>query len=97
MRGKRSLELSSVFRFFSRYRTLVHLQVELEYQPGRLADLVQLLAHGGAFLTDLNPDRAPYRMGLAEASTEVTFLVKGSRHAEEIIKKLKAAGFRYRF
>jgi (p)ppGpp synthase/HD superfamily hydrolase len=85
-----------VLRFFAGYRTKVHLDVQLGYQLGRLADLVQLIARSGALITDLNPDRTHYPLGMGEASTEVSFLAKGRGHAEEILKKLKAAGFLYR-
>ena len=71
----------------------VHLHVGLGFESGRLADLVQLLARSGATITDLEPDRSLYHVGMPERSTEVTFLVKTSRHKKEILEALSAKGF----
>jgi hypothetical protein len=35
----------------------VHLHVELGFESGRLADLVELLAHSRILITDLKPNR----------------------------------------
>jgi hypothetical protein len=59
----------------------VHLVVELGFQHGRLADLIQLLAESGVTISGLKPDRSLYHVAMPERSAEVTFLsrVYGTR------------------
>jgi hypothetical protein len=45
------------FRIHIERQVAVHLYVELGFQHGRLADLVQILAESGVTITDLQPDR----------------------------------------
>lgn len=71
----------------------VHIHVELGFQSGRLADLVQLLARSRATITDLEPDRSLYHVGMPERFAEVSFLVKAARHKTEILRELSAKGF----
>lgn len=71
----------------------VHLVVELSFQAGRLADLIQLLAQSQVMIVDLKPDRALYHLGLPERSAEVTFLVTSLRHKNGILRELSAKGF----
>jgi (p)ppGpp synthase/HD superfamily hydrolase len=74
----------------------VHLYVELGFQSGRLADLVQLLAHSEVTIKDLKTDRSMYHLGMPERSAEVTFLVASLRHKERVLGKLAAMGFTFR-
>jgi (p)ppGpp synthase/HD superfamily hydrolase len=71
----------------------VHIHVELGFQSGRLADLVQLLARSRVTITDLEPDRSLYHVGMPERFAEVSFLVKTARHKAEILRELAANGF----
>jgi len=82
-----------LFRFVTEYRVEVELAVRLNYQLGRLADLVQVLAHSGALITDLNPDRSSYSLGMAEASTTVKFRVRNLDHRDQVIKAIRAQEF----
>lgn len=75
---------------------VVRLHVALGFESGRLADLVQLLARSGATITDLEPDRSLYHVGMPERSTEVTFLAKTEAHKAEIMKALSAKAFMVR-
>ena len=81
------------FRIRTESQIEVHLQVELGFQHGRLADLVQLLARSQATITDLEPDRTLYHVGMPERSTEVSFAVKSAKHKAEILKELSTKGF----
>jgi hypothetical protein len=71
----------------------VHLVVELSFQAGRLADLIQLLAQSKVMIVDLKPDRALYHLGMPERSAEVTFLVKSLRHRKAVLRELSVKGF----
>jgi (p)ppGpp synthase/HD superfamily hydrolase len=71
----------------------VHIYVELGFKSGRLADLVQLLARSKVTITDLEPDRSLYHVGMPERSTEVTFLVKTASHKVEVLRELSSKGF----
>ena len=84
------------FRIRIERQVTVHLDVELGFESGRLADLVQLLARSGTTITDLLADRSMYHLGMPERSTEVTFLAKNSRHRREILRNLSEHGFRVR-
>lgn len=74
----------------------VRLYVELGFKSGRLADLVQLLARSKVTITDLEPDRALYHVGMPERSTDVTFLVKTPRQKTEVLRVLSGKGFEVR-
>jgi (p)ppGpp synthase/HD superfamily hydrolase len=87
--------LPPVFRFGLEYRVEVELEVRLNYQLGRLADLVQVLAHSDALITDLEPDRSHYSLGLGEATTGVKFRVRDKRHREQVFEAIMDEGFRF--
>jgi (p)ppGpp synthase/HD superfamily hydrolase len=84
------------FRICYERQIEVHLHVELGFKSGRLADLVQLLARSKVTITDLEPDRSLYHVGMPERSTEVTFLVKTTGHKAEVLGELSAKGFTIR-
>jgi len=89
--------LRFLLRLASEYRLEVHLEIKLNcFQMGRLADLVQLLAHSSALVTDLRPDRSRYHLGLGEASAEITIRVRDARHRLQILKELDREHFDYR-
>lgn len=77
-------------------RLEIRLRVQLGFEHGRLADLVQLLAHSNVMITDLEPDRSLYHVGMPERFTEVTFLVKSAKHKAEVFRQLTAKGFEVR-
>jgi (p)ppGpp synthase/HD superfamily hydrolase len=87
--------MPSFFRFGTEYRVEVELEVRLNYQLGRLADLVQVLAHSGALITDLNPDRSHYPLGMGEATTGVRFRIRDKRHREQVFEAIRGQGFRF--
>jgi (p)ppGpp synthase/HD superfamily hydrolase len=87
--------MPALFRFGAEYRVEVELEVRLNYQLGRLADLVQILAHSDALITDLNPDRSRYALGMGEATTTVKFRVRDSRHREQIFETIRGHEFRF--
>jgi hypothetical protein len=87
----------ALWRFVTEYQLEVNLEVKLNcFQMGRLAELVQLLAHSSALITDLQPDRSHYHLGLAEASAEITFRVKDTRHRLQVLNALARKQFDYR-
>jgi hypothetical protein len=81
------------FRFRVERQIAVCLHVDLGFQHGRLADLVQRLAHSDVLITDLKTDRSMYHLGMPERSAEVRFLVKSLRHKESVLEKLADKGF----
>jgi (p)ppGpp synthase/HD superfamily hydrolase len=81
------------FRIRTERQIEVHLYVELGFQSGRLADLVQLLAKSDARITDLIPDRSLYHLGMPERSAEVTFLVTSLEHKNGVLRELSTKGF----
>jgi|HubBroStandDraft_1064217.scaffolds.fasta_scaffold85898_2 (p)ppGpp synthase/HD superfamily hydrolase len=83
------------FRSGPDYRIEAELAVRLNYQLGRLADLVQVLAHSDALIVDLNPDRSHYSLGLGEASTRVKFRVRNLDHRDQVLKAIRAQGFQF--
>jgi (p)ppGpp synthase/HD superfamily hydrolase len=87
--------MSSFFRFGAEYRVEVELEVRLNYQLGRLADLVQVLAHSDALITDLNPDRSHYALGMGEARTMVKYRVRNLHHGDQVLDAIRAQGFRF--
>jgi (p)ppGpp synthase/HD superfamily hydrolase len=91
----RSKSMPSFIRFGTEYRVEVELEVRLNYQLGRLADLVQILAHSDALITDLTPDRSHYSLGMGEATTEVKFRVRNKRHREQVFEAIRREGFRF--
>jgi hypothetical protein len=80
-------------RFRAEQQIEVHLHVGLGFQSGRLADLVQLLARSHAVITDLEPDRSLYHVGMPERFTLVSFLAKTAKHKAKIFAELSARGF----
>ena len=82
------------FRIRAENQSQVRLHVELGFQGGRLADLIQLLARSQAVITDLEPDRSLYNLGMPERWAEVTFLAKSGTHKKEILLNLSESGFR---
>jgi len=80
-------------RFRSERQVEVRVHAGLGFEHGRLADLVQFLAHSSATITDLQPDRSLYHIGMPERFAEVTFLVKSAKHKAEIMRELAARGF----
>jgi (p)ppGpp synthase/HD superfamily hydrolase len=84
-----------VFRFESVYRVEVELEVRLNFQLGRLADLVQILAHSDALITNLDPDRSHYALGMGEATTRVKFRVRDTRHRERVFKAIREQNLRF--
>ncbi len=80
-------------RFHAQHKIATRLHVDLGFQHGRLADLVQFLAHADVVITDLQPDRSLYHVGMPERSTEVTFLAKTARHKAEVLRELSRNGF----
>ena len=87
--------MHSFFRFGSDYRLEVELEVLLDYQLGRLADLVQVLARSGALITDLNPDWPRYALGMREASARVRIRVRNLHHRDHVFEALRGQGFRF--
>jgi hypothetical protein len=86
-----------LWRFFSAYSLEVRLGVKLNcFEARRLADVVQLLAHSGALITDLQPDRSHYHLGLAENYAEITFKVKNPKHRLQVLNALEREQFDYR-
>jgi hypothetical protein len=73
----------------------VELEVRLNYQLGRLADLIQVLAHSGALITDLNPDRSHYALGMGEATAMVKYRVRNRHHRDQVLDAIRAQGFRF--
>jgi hypothetical protein len=71
----------------------VHLCVELGFEHGRLADLVQLLAKSHALITDLTPDRSLYHVGMPEGSVEVTLLLTSLEQKKLMLQELAVQGF----
>jgi hypothetical protein len=74
----------------------VHLNVELGFQSGRLADLIQLLAQADVVIIDLKTDRSMYHLGMPERFAEVTFLAMSQRHKGRVLGKLSATGITFR-
>ena len=71
----------------------VRLYVELGFQSGRLADLIQFLAYSGVVITDLKTDPSIYHLGMPERSAEVTFLVTRLRQKNGLLRDLSAKEF----
>jgi hypothetical protein len=57
--------------------------------------LVQVLAHSDALITDLNPDRSYYGLGMGEATTAVKFRVRDTRHREHVFEAIRSDGFQF--
>jgi (p)ppGpp synthase/HD superfamily hydrolase len=87
--------MPSFFRSGTEYRVEVELEVRLNFQLGRLADLVQILAHSNALITDLSPDRSHYSLGMGEATTRVTFRVRDARHREQVFEAIRKQDLRF--
>jgi len=53
----------ALWQFVKEYQLEVHLEVKLScFQAGRLADLVQLIAHSSALITDPRRVRSKYHI-----------------------------------
>lgn len=87
--------MAALFRFGWEYRLEIELEVRLDYQLGRLADLIQVLAHSEALITDLNPDRSHYPLGMGELSTKVKLRVRDSYHRDRVLEAMRAQNFHY--
>jgi (p)ppGpp synthase/HD superfamily hydrolase len=87
--------MPSIFRFGTEYRIDVELNVRLNYQLGRLADLIQVLAHSGALITDLNPDRSHYVLGMGDATATVKFRVRDAPHREQVFEAIREQDLRF--
>lgn len=87
--------MHAFLRLGTEYRIEVELEVRLNFQLGRLADLVQILAHSEALITDLDPDRSHYALGMGEATTKVKFRVRDTRHRERVFKAIREQDLRF--
>ena len=87
--------MRAFLRLGTEYRIEVELEVRLNFQLGRLADLVRILAHSSALITDLDPDRSHYALGMGEATTRVTFRVRDLRHRERVFKAIREQDLRF--
>lgn len=83
------------FGFGTVYRIEPELEVRLNYQLGRLADLVQVLAHSDPLITDLNPDRSHYALGMGEAAVRVRFRVRNTPHREQVFEVIREQAFHF--
>jgi (p)ppGpp synthase/HD superfamily hydrolase len=92
-RTARSKTMHSFFRFGTDYRVEVELAVKLNFKLGRLADLIQVLAHSDALITDLDPDRSHYSLGLGEAATRVKFRIRNRHHRDQVFKAIRDRDF----
>jgi (p)ppGpp synthase/HD superfamily hydrolase len=88
--------MHSLFRFGTDYRVEVELEVQLHYQLGRLADLVQVLARSDVLITDLNPDRSHYSLGIGESSTRVRFRIRNLQHRDLVFESIRDQDFQFK-
>jgi len=85
--------MAALFRFGTEYRVDVKLEVRLNYRLGRLADLIQTLAHCEALIADLDADRSHYALGMGESSARVKFRVRDIDHRDRVLKAIRDQEF----
>jgi threonine dehydratase len=74
---------------------LVRLTIVLRDRPGALARLTEVLAEGRGNIVQIEHDRAFSRwVAIGETEVEVTLETSGRAHIDELIARLRAAGYR---
>ena len=85
---------SVLLRALARSGRVVRLRIEVPDRPGVLATVAQLIASGRGNIVDVEHRRDQPGVAVKRALLEVSIETRDRAHAEEIVKRLEAEGFR---
>jgi threonine dehydratase len=74
---------------------LMRLAVRIPDRPGRLAELLNCVGKAGANLQDVTHNRLFGAVSYEDVEVQLDLDTTNTRHQEEILEALRAAGFRY--
>jgi threonine dehydratase len=72
----------------------VRLRIEVPDRPGVLATVAQLIASGRGNIVDVEHRRDQPGVAVKRALLDVSIETRDRAHADEIVKRLEAEGFR---
>jgi threonine dehydratase len=72
---------------------LVRLRITLPDHPGGLERLTEVIAGERANIVQVVHDRAYFGVHLGDAKIDVTMETRGAEHAEEMMRRLREAGY----
>ena len=76
-----------------KYGRLVRLRITLPDHPGGLERLTAVIAGERANIVQVVHDRAYFGVNLGDAKIDVTMETRGADHAEEMMRRLREAGY----
>jgi threonine dehydratase len=85
---------SVLLRALARSGRLVRLRIEVPDRPGILATIAQLIAAARGNIVDVQHRRDQPGVAVKRALLEVSIETRDRAHADEIVKRLEAEGFR---
>jgi threonine dehydratase len=85
---------SVLLRALARSGRVVRLRIEVPDRPGVLATVAQLIASGRGNIVDVEHRRDQPGVAVKRALLEVSIETRDRAHADEIVKRLEAEGFR---
>ncbi len=71
----------------------LHIRLRLDDRPGALAGLVEALAAVGANIKDIEHTHTDTALGMFEAMVTLHLEAKGPEHCNQIVERLRAAGY----
>jgi threonine dehydratase len=74
---------------------LVRLKITLPDHPGGLERLTEVIAGERANIVQVVHDRAYFGVDLGDAKIDVTMETRGAEHAEEMMRRLREAGYTF--
>ncbi len=83
-------------RGLSREGRLLRISVTLVDKPGSLHGVTKIVSEAGANILQIQHDRLAAGLTLGETEVVLAMETKGQDHVEELLKKLKDAGYSYR-
>lgn len=85
---------SLLVRELVREKRIVTLRISVADQPGFLARAASVIAQAGANVIEVHHFRSLLSVPAREAAMEMTLEARGPDHAQEILRRLKEAGYR---
>ncbi|GAB6939704.1 threonine ammonia-lyase [Isoptericola variabilis] len=71
----------------------LQLRVCIDDKPGSLAELLDVVAHAGASIVQVEHTRTDTSLTVAQVLVNLQLETKGTEHCEAVVERLRAAGF----
>ncbi|MFN3890569.1 MAG: threonine ammonia-lyase [Beijerinckiaceae bacterium] len=85
---------SLLVRELVREKRIITLRIAVADQPGFLARAASIIAQAGANVIEVHHFRSMLSVPAREAAMELTLEARGPEHADEVLRRLREAGYR---